>query len=68
MSNILDPDQTRRFVGSDLDPNCLQRLSGEQKNQHCEIVNQENTANETIAKSDTIRKRKNEPHRQNQTQ
>ena len=23
----LDPDQARRFVGPDLDPNCLQRLS-----------------------------------------
>ena len=26
-SNSLDPDQARRFVGPDLDPNCLQRLS-----------------------------------------
>ena len=24
MSNSLDPDQTRHFVGSDLGPNCLQ--------------------------------------------
>ena len=29
MSNNLDPDQTRRFVGPDLDPNCLQRLSAD---------------------------------------
>ena len=26
MSNRLDPDQARNFVGPDLDPNCLQRL------------------------------------------
>ena len=29
MSNKLDPDQARHFVGSDLDPNCLQRLSAD---------------------------------------
>ena len=27
MSNSLDPDQARRFVGPDLGPNCLQKLS-----------------------------------------
>ena len=27
VSNSLDPDQDRRFVGPDLGPNCLQRLS-----------------------------------------
>ena len=27
MSNSLDPDQARCFVGPDLGPNCLQRLS-----------------------------------------
>ena len=27
MSNSLDSDQARRFVGPDLGPNCLQRLS-----------------------------------------
>ena len=27
VSNSLDPDQARHFVGPDLDPNCLQRLS-----------------------------------------
>ena len=26
MSNSLDPDQDRHFVGPDLGPNCLQRL------------------------------------------
>ena len=29
MSNSLDPDQARRFVGPDLGPNCLPRLSAE---------------------------------------
>ena len=29
MSNSLDPDQARHFVGPDLDPNCLQRLSAD---------------------------------------
>ena len=27
MSNSLDPDQARHFVGPDLGPNCLQRLT-----------------------------------------
>ena len=29
MSNSMDPDQARRFVGPDLGLNCLQRLSAE---------------------------------------
>ena len=29
VSNSLDPDQARHFVGTDLDPNCLQRSSAE---------------------------------------
>ena len=29
MSNSLDQDQARHFVGPDLSPNCLQRLSAE---------------------------------------
>ena len=29
MSNSLGPDQVRRFVGPDLSPNCLQRLSAD---------------------------------------
>ena len=29
VSNRLDPDQARHFVGPDLDPNCLQRLSAD---------------------------------------
>ena len=27
MSNSLDPDQARHFIGPDLGPNCLHRLS-----------------------------------------
>ena len=29
VSNSLDPDQAQGFVGPDLGPNCLQRLSAE---------------------------------------
>ena len=29
MSNSLDPDQARHFVGPDLGPNCLQKLSAD---------------------------------------
>ena len=29
VSNSLDPDQTQRYVGSDLDPNCLQKLTAD---------------------------------------
>ena len=40
MSNSLDPDQARRFVGPDLGPNCLPRLSaddtGRQRVKHLE--------------------------------
>ena len=28
-SNSLDPDQARHYVGPDLGPNCLQRLSAD---------------------------------------
>ena len=31
MSNRLDPDQDRRYVGPDPGPNCLQRLSADAK-------------------------------------
>ena len=31
VSNSLDPDQDQRFVGPDLGPNCLQRLSADGK-------------------------------------
>ena len=30
--NILDPDQAQHFVGPDLGPNCLQRLSADYTN------------------------------------
>ena len=29
LSNSLDPDQARHFVGPDLGPNCLQKLSAD---------------------------------------
>ena len=32
--NSLDPDQTQQFVGPDLGPNCLQRLSADDKSVH----------------------------------
>ena len=32
MSISLDPEQARYFVGPDLDPNCLERLSAEDTN------------------------------------
>ena len=31
MSNGLDPDKDRHFVGPDLGPNCLQRLLADDK-------------------------------------
>ena len=34
MSNSLEQDQARHFVGPDLDPNCLQRLSADDKSRH----------------------------------
>ena len=34
MSNSLDPDQARRFVGPDRDPNCLQRLLANEELKH----------------------------------
>ena len=33
VSNSLNPDQDRNFVGPDLNPNCLQRLSADDKSQ-----------------------------------
>ena len=33
-SNNLDPDQARHLVGPDLDPNCLQRLSEDNKGRY----------------------------------
>ena len=34
VSDSLDPDQARHFVGPDLGPNCLQRLSADDKSRH----------------------------------
>ena len=34
LSNSLDPDQDRYLVGPDLGPNCLQRLSADNKSCH----------------------------------
>ena len=34
VSNSLDPDQARHFVGPDLGPNCLQTLSADDKSRH----------------------------------
>ena len=34
MSNSFDPEQDRQNVSPDLDPNCLQRLSTDDKSQH----------------------------------
>ena len=34
VSNSLDPDQDQNFVGPDLGPNCLQRLSADDKSRH----------------------------------
>ena len=34
VSNGLVPDQGRRFVGPDLGPDCLQRLSADDKSDH----------------------------------
>ena len=35
VSNSLDPDQARHFVGPDLGPNCLQRLSADDNGPTC---------------------------------
>ena len=34
MSNGLDPDQDQHFVGPDLGPSCLQKLSVDDKGRH----------------------------------
>ena len=34
VSNSLDPDQARHFIGLDLGPNCLQRLLADDKSHH----------------------------------
>ena len=37
MSNSSDPDQARHFVGPDLGPNYLQRLSSDDKTCHLHV-------------------------------
>ena len=39
VSNRFDPDQGRRFVGPDLGPNCLQRLSADDTTVVDEVLN-----------------------------
>ena len=39
MSNSLDSNQARHFVGPDLDPNCLQRLSEDDISGHYQSKN-----------------------------
>ena len=34
VSNRIDPDQARHFVGPDPGPNCLQKLSADNKSHH----------------------------------
>ena len=51
MSNILDPDQARRFVGPDLGPNCLPRLSADDTRINTikseeSLMNKENCSND----------------------
>ena len=41
MSNILDPDQARHFVGPNLGPNCLQKLSANDPRRHIVKDNQD---------------------------
>ena len=48
MSNSLDPDQARHFVGPDLGPNCLQRLSADL------LVGKELNTEQLLAKTEAI--------------
>ena len=38
MSNSLDPDQARHFVGPDLGPNCSQMLSADDNSRHAQVT------------------------------
>ena len=49
MSNSLDPDQALHFVGPDLDPNCLQRLSADEKS----AASKERVISSSLLKSNT---------------
>ena len=39
MSNTLDPDRAQCYLGPDLGPNCLQRLSADKYNTYRQRVN-----------------------------
>ena len=52
MSNSLDPDQARHFVGSDLGPDCLQRLSAD--NTSTQRVKVNNQIEYAIGRSDHV--------------
>ena len=39
MANSLDPDQARHFVGHDLVPNCLQKLSADDTSRRRVLIN-----------------------------
>ena len=43
MSNGLDPDQARHFVGPGLGPNCLQRLMADDKIHRLKVLNRFDT-------------------------
>ena len=38
VSNSLDPDQARQFVGPTLGPNCFQRLSADDTSNQCILI------------------------------
>ena len=38
VANSLDPDQARHFVGPDLGPNCLQKISADNSSRQFESV------------------------------
>ena len=48
MSNSLGPDQARHFIGPDLGPNCLQRLSADNKSLAGKGLNTKQLADTTI--------------------
>ena len=49
MSNSLDPDQAQHFVGPDLGPNCLQRLSADDTNRQSALDIKDTHKNNTSA-------------------
>ena len=55
MSNSSDPDQARRFVGPNLDTNCLQRLSADEKRFHLADKKSKATSGEKLSSKCTTR-------------